>query len=688
MADLQAKIIDRLSRNLFLAGISLGLIYWFIESSIHTYIFREGSLFSQVFHPTAHEIWMRMIVALLLAVFSFYGQIMINQRKRAEAALSEREKESALILENNPAAIILIDTQTRKIAYANTNAQKMVGAPIDRILGKSCHTFLCPAEKGNCPVLDLGQAIDISERPLLTAQGDTIPVLKSVTKVQYQGREHLLEAFFDMTEQHKMARDIQQTHAEMDQIFQTASVGMRLIDHNFNILKVNNAFAKLAGVDSRSVVGRKCYDVFEGSMCHTPECPLDMIHDGQPYAEYEVSKKGSDGATIDCILTATRFEDRHGHVAGIVESFRDVSELKKTQKVLESERDKLHRILFHQLESVGIVNARFELEYQNELLRGETNCRTGCRCYKLFRGLDAPCPDCYMQKAVATGKIQRFEFDTRDGQSFEHTYTPFIDNDGSHKAVVSRRDITERKASVEAAIRSEHLAAIGELAAGVAHEINNPINGIINYGQMLVNRTQDDDLLSDVSRRVIKEGDRIAAIVKTLLSFARRESETNELVKIPDVIEDSLTLTRAQLRKDGIHLSVNLADNLVPVPAKAQELQQVFINFLNNSRYALNEKYPQACKDKRIDISVRLISDNGQSRVQASFTDWGTGIKPEMMEKVTHPFFSTKPRGQGTGLGLSISHRIIEDHGGKLTINSVDGAFTRVMVELPVQPAK
>jgi PAS domain S-box-containing protein len=687
MADLQAKIIDRLSRNLFWAGISFGIVYWFIEASIHTYIFREGSLYSQIFNPTAHEVWMRMIVALLMAVFSFYGQIMINQRKRAEAALSEREKESALILENNPAAIILIDTETRKIAYANSNAQKMVNAPIDQIVGKACHTFLCPAEKGNCPVLDLGQVIDISERPLLTFQGDTIPVLKSVTKVQYQGREHLLEAFFDVTEQRKMAQDIRQAHAEMDQIFQTASVGMRLIDRNFNILKVNNAFAQLAGVDTNSVVGCKCYDVFEGSMCHTPECPLDMIHEGKPYAEYEVSKKGADGASIDCILTATRFEDRHGNVAGIVEAFRDVTELKKTQVVLESERDKLHRILFHQLESVGIVNAQFELEYQNELLKSQTGGREGCFCYKVFRDLDTPCADCLMRAALDTGKIQRFEFDTRDGRSFQHTYTPFIDNDGSRKAVISQRDITERKASVEAAIYSEHLAAIGELAAGVAHEINNPINGIINYGQMLVNRTDDGDVLNEVSRRVIKEGDRIAAIVKTLLSFARRDSETNELVRIPDIIADSLTLTQAQLRKDGIHLNVDLDDNLVPVPAKAQELQQVFINFINNSRYALNEKYPRENKEKRIDIHARLVSDNGCSRVQTSFTDWGTGIKSEMLEKITHPFFSTKPRGQGTGLGLSISHRIIENHGGKLTIKSVDGAFTRVVVELPVQSA-
>lgn len=566
MAQINERIADSLARNMLLAGISLGIIYWFIESSIHTYLFQEGPLYSQIFSTDIHEIWARMIVALLLIIFSFYGQVLINQRKRAEEAVVERE-------------------------------------------------------------------------------------------------------------------------AELDQIFQTASVGMRLIDRNFNILKVNHAFSALAGIHGERAVGQKCYDVFEGSMCHTAECPLTIILDGKTLAEYEVSKKRSDGSPLTCILTATRFDDPGGDVAGIVESFKDVTELKKTQMFLESERDKLHRILFHQFESVGIVNADYELEYQNELLKGQTIGKTGCSCYQVFRDRDMPCEVCLMRKALDTDKIQRFEFDTRAGRSFQHTYTPFVDNDGQKKAVVSQRDITERKSSIAVAIRSEHLAAIGELAAGVAHEINNPINGIINYGQIMVDKAESDSFLENVSRRIIKEGDRIAAIVKNLLSFARQGSEKTDLVRIQDLIDDSLTLTRAQLRKDGIHLTLDLDDSLAPFPAKAQELQQVFINIISNSRYALNEKYRQVNKAKRLHISARMISDNGHSTMQVSFIDWGTGIKPDRMEKIMHPFYSTKPRGKGTGLGLSISHQIVENHGGKLLVRSVAGVFAKVIVELPVQCA-
>ena len=278
--------------------------------------------------------------------------------------------------------------------------------------------------------------------------------------------------------------------------------------------------------------------------------------------------QGRDGlhSQIICNLTATRFEGPDGTI-GIVEAFKDITDIKRVQEEIQSERDRLHRILFHQFENVGIVNDQYQLEYQNELLKEQTGGEENCLCYAVLRDRQQPCDDCLMQQAITTDKIQRFEFDIHAGRSFQHTYTPFTDNDGQKKALVSQRDITKRRTSTAAAIRSEHLAAIGELAAGVAHEINNPVNGIINYGQMMVNKTDTDNFLNNISQRIIKEGERIAVIVKSLLSFARQDSEKKDLVRINDLIEDSLTLTRAQLRKDGILLSLDLDEDTTPFPA-------------------------------------------------------------------------------------------------------------------------
>ena len=310
-------------------------------------------------------------------------------------------------------------------------------------------------------------------------------------------------------------------------------------------------------------------------------------------------------------------------------------------------------------------------------------------CYEVFRDKDLPCDDCLMQKALALGKIQRFEFDTPSGESFQHTYTPFVDSNGQNKVVISRRDISERKTSMAMAISSERLAALGELAAGVAHEINNPINGIINYAQILVNKTNKEDPLNTIANRIIGEGDRIAGIVASLLSFSRRDNEKCYLVSIRELLEESLTLTGAQLKQDGITLSINMADNLLPISAIGQEIEQVFLNIINNSRYALNDKYPRSEDMKKLEIDVRVVvSDNGNIVVRTCFTDYGTGIQANLLEKVDNPFFSTKPKGKGTGLGLTISHRIVEKHNGKIAIDSIAGEYTKVTVEFPAQYSK
>ena len=196
-----------------------------------------------------------------------------------------------------------------------------------------------------------------------------------------------------------------------------------------------------------------------------------------------------------------------------------------------------------------------------------------------------------MKSAVETGQIQQAEFETPDGRSFEKAYTPVTDVDNQQKVVALWRDVTDKKAATVAMMRAEQLAALGELAAGVAHEINNPINGIINYAQILANKTEEGDVMHDIAVRLIKEGDRIARIVKGLLSFARRRHEDKTDISIKDILSDSMTLTAAQLRNDNITIKTDLPDDLPNIKAQAHEIEQVFVNIISNARHALNEKF-------------------------------------------------------------------------------------------------
>ncbi len=261
---------------------------------------------------------------------------------------------------------------------------------------------------------------------------------------------------------------------------------------------------------------------------------------------------------------------------------------------------------------------------------------------------------------------------------------------GNANAQLSR-ELAERKQAEEALRRSEqeaerqaHLASMGELAAGVAHEINNPVSGIINCAEILVNKTDERSREHDIGMRIIKEGSRIAYIVKSLLSFARVEAEEKAPVPIRDVLADTLALTEAQMKKEGITLRLDIDGEATMVRAQHQQLEQVFLNIINNARDALNQKYPEKEEGKTLSITARRAATDGRPCVRIAFHDQGCGIPENVMNRVMHPFFSTKPKGKGTGLGLSISHGIVENHGGKLTIDSREGAFTDVVVELPL----
>ncbi|RJQ15305.1 MAG: PAS domain S-box protein [Nitrospiraceae bacterium] len=249
--------------------------------------------------------------------------------------------------------------------------------------------------------------------------------------------------------------------------------------------------------------------------------------------------------------------------------------------------------------------------------------------------------------------------------------------------LVQVQDITEQKNAEAEAIHAGHLAAIGELAAGVAHEINNPINGIINYAQILVNKLDRGTTESDISERIIKESNRIAGIVKNLLSFSRQRKDEKKPADLREILSDSLALTGTQLQKERIKLKMDVPSGPFESTVNPQQIQQVFLNVLSNARYALNQKYPSAHEDKIIEITAREVTLDDKPFNRVVFHDHGTGISRSMIDKVVKPFITTKPEGAGTGLGLSISHDIIKDHGGDLTIESSEGEFTRVTIDLP-----
>jgi signal transduction histidine kinase len=248
------------------------------------------------------------------------------------------------------------------------------------------------------------------------------------------------------------------------------------------------------------------------------------------------------------------------------------------------------------------------------------------------------------------------------------------------------RDMTEKKQMEMQLIQADKMASLGELAAGVAHEINNPLSGILSNAEFLQEEIPDEsEEQQEEIREIVENSQRIKTIVQDLLNFSRqRDSKTYTTLDISSVITSSLNLTEHQIQLDRIKIVKEIGDALPPVRGSFNQIEQVFINLLGNARYALNQKYPSPHEDKTLLIRTDQVEENGRKYVRVEFHDKGIGIPEENLEKIFNPFYTSKEQGQGTGLGLSISFNIIQEHKGTIRFESKEGEYTKVTVDLPV----
>ncbi len=246
------------------------------------------------------------------------------------------------------------------------------------------------------------------------------------------------------------------------------------------------------------------------------------------------------------------------------------------------------------------------------------------------------------------------------------------------------RQSEEAKAALEAHLRQQQkLEALGTLASGVAHEINNPINVILNYAELIADEVPEGPV-REYARQVTGEGERVARIVRDLLRFARQESEARSPSSPAEMVASTVSLAQSSLHKDHIVFDVMVEPDLPRFPCRPQQVQQVLTNLLTNARDALNERFPQSSPDKRLALWVTRVEHDDRAWVRFEVEDHGVGISAEVAPRVFDPFFTTKARDKGTGLGLSISYGIVREHGGEISFSEVPGGGARFRFDLPV----
>ncbi len=296
-------------------------------------------------------------------------------------------------------------------------------------------------------------------------------------------------------------------------------------------------------------------------------------------------------------------------------------------------------------------------------------------CYEAHSGRLEACAACGLKQAAATGKVVGEEIRCADGALFLIQFYPVFDESGNLESIIRyAREITDQKKMEQKIQQTEKLVAIGQLVAGVAHEINNPLGVILCYINLLKRELADHSQgLKDLA--VIEKQTLVSKrIVTDLLQFARAPHSTRHPTAINNLIQDVAQFMRHQFKQEKATLTLELDDNVPSLHLDANKIKQVLINLLINACQSITDK-------GTITVTSRFKPEDRQVIIQVR--DTGVGISPAIKLKIFDPFFTTKTSGDSTGLGLSVSYGIIQDHDGEITVESEPGRGTCFTIRLP-----
>jgi two-component system NtrC family sensor kinase len=313
-----------------------------------------------------------------------------------------------------------------------------------------------------------------------------------------------------------------------------------------------------------------------------------------------------------------------------------------------------------------------------DILNTPLEALAGKRCFEVFSRCEGcGTPSCPHRRAIETGSPASIELEEPQLGKTLHIFSfPIFDEEGNSKGTVHTvRDITEEKGIRAQLLQTEKLAAIGELVSGVAHELNNPLTSVMGYAQLLQTADVPPEIRADL-RTIYQEAQRSARIIENLLTFARRETAEKRYADVNQIMSDTLELRAYQFKVDNVQLIRELDEHLPWTMVAPQQLQQVFLNLLNNAHHAVME----STNPRRLVVR----SEAAGEVIRIKVIDNGPGIAQEHLGKIFDPFFTTKDVGQGTGLGLSIAFGVVQEHGGRIWSESEPGEGTTFTIELPI----
>jgi len=390
-----------------------------------------------------------------------------------------------------------------------------------------------------------------------------------------------------------------------------------------------------------------------------------------------------DNRTLDGLLGIE--SSKIGYYAEVKQK---IQELETANLGLRTKKTELQAVFDAISDGVVIYDSMGLVQHRNHLIPRLFPHQTLFQksCASLFHPDRKHDPDnCPVEKALR-GESMQVNFnsvaDSGENRFFDITATTIEDPSGGRRALLFIRDVTEKRNRELQLLQADKMSSIGVLAAGVAHEINNPMASVAVYAEALQRRFRDDPSLGGDDRLrdfpeylevIVREVYRCKAIIDSLLSFSRKSDGSFGAVDLNELIDEVLELVRHKDRYGEIMVENLSEPDVPPVKGDASALRQVFLNLVLNAFQAIPDKGR---------IRMKTCREGGQ--VVATVSDNGTGIHPEQLDQIWNPFFTTKVVGEGQGLGLAVTYDIIKKHAGVIDVQSTLGEGTDFIVKLPV----
>jgi len=572
---------------------------------------------------------------------------------------------------------ILVHDQGWRIVRTNRSLATHLGIPPVALVGEPMSSLKHVAETGSALPCPLCRNTNQSrEEYIATGEGRTYLVSTSRTQgaTEEEGRTiHVLKDITDRREAERRYREL----------FDSIQEGLFFATPDGQFLDVNDAMVRMLGYESREELLRA--DV-SPHLYPTPAAKdrfVQAIAERGALRNYEATLRRKDGSLLHTLQNISAVRDSQGHVVQIRGLMLDVTEQKMFQSQLQRERDFNQKILnttqsmILVLDTAGLIsyaNRRcFEAGYREEELIGH-------RLVKWVEHSHRKDFEDALETTAHGQQVENLELRVKrsDGSMghFSISLSPMRDESSQvNSVVVVMTDITDAALLQAKLAHAEKMATIGRLVSGVAHEVNNPLAAILGFTDLLLENPEVPSSAREDLQIILHETQRTKEIVQDLLSFARQKPAQREAIQLNATLRQTIKLRSYDFASHGVEVSEEFDENLENAMGDAQQLQQVFLNILNNAYDAIQESGNRG--------KIRIRTRRAVDCIEVAFIDNGTGVSDP--ERIFDPFFTTKQAGKGTGLGLSICYGIVRAHGGEILCWNNEGeSGSTFVVRLPV----